>query len=423
MIRRKLLQEVEEHLASPEITIIIGPRQAGKTTIMRMLEEKLKQKGERTLFLNLDIEEDRRYFKSQADLLAKIRLEIGTNKGYVFIDEVQRKEDAGVFLKGLYDMNLPYKFIVSGSGSLELKEKIKESLVGRKRLFELSTLTFEEFVNFKTNYKYEDRLQDFFNVEENKAYELLNEYINYGGYPRVVLSETLKEKLIVMEDIFSSYIDRDIRGLLGVGKVDSFADMIRILAIRAGSLISFSELASTLGISTQTLKNYLWFAEKTFIVTRLTPFFRNRTKEISKSPVFYFYDLGLRNYGAGVFGMISLPEQASFNFENLVFNILREKIRHTGATLHFWRTKDKAEVDFIVRAGEKVVPIEVKYKRIKKPKTGKSMLSFIRKYKPDRAFIINLSLRKSLKIEGVTVNFATIFDLLGMELNCYSASP
>ncbi len=93
--------------------------------------------------------------------IRKLELDLGKRGGFVFIDEIQRKEDAGRFLKGLHDLKMPYKFIVSGSGSLELKEKIHESLVGRKRLFELATLTFEEFVNFKTSYKYSDNLPAF----------------------------------------------------------------------------------------------------------------------------------------------------------------------------------------------------------------------------------------------------------------------
>ena len=149
MIRRSLLKQLQKHLLSPEITLIVGPRQAGKTTLMEILRDDLRKKGAKTLFLNLDFNADLPFFDSQEKLLQRITYEMGQEKGYVFIDEIQRKEDAGLFLKGLYDRKLPYKFIVSGSGSLELKEKIHESLPGRKRLFELSTLSFEEFVNYK----------------------------------------------------------------------------------------------------------------------------------------------------------------------------------------------------------------------------------------------------------------------------------
>ncbi len=117
MIERALFEELKNHLDKKEISLIIGPRQAGKTTLMLWLKDYLEKRGERTLFLSLDFERDQPYFLSQGALLHKIRLELGDKKGYVFIDEIQRKENAGLFLKGLYDLNLPYKFIVSGSGS------------------------------------------------------------------------------------------------------------------------------------------------------------------------------------------------------------------------------------------------------------------------------------------------------------------
>ena len=133
-IKRALLNDLKKHLKAKEISIIIGPRQVGKTTLMMELATELKKNSERVLFLNLDIESDKKFFDTQELLLRKIKLEIGES-GYVFINEIQRKVNAGLFLKGLYDLDLSYKFIVSGSGSLELKEHIQESLTGRKRLF------------------------------------------------------------------------------------------------------------------------------------------------------------------------------------------------------------------------------------------------------------------------------------------------
>ena len=136
MIKRKLFEKIKEHIINQkEITFIVGPRQSGKTTLMLLLKKHIEEKGGRTLFLNLDIETHKEFVTSQEKLIRKIELEIGKNKGFVFIDEIQRKENAGLFLKGIYDLNLPWKFIVSGSGSVDLKEKIKESLAGRKRKY------------------------------------------------------------------------------------------------------------------------------------------------------------------------------------------------------------------------------------------------------------------------------------------------
>ena len=108
-----------------------------------LLKDHLEKKGEKTAFLSLDFENDQKFFSSQIAFIEKLKLEFGNATGYVFIDEIQRKEDAGVFMKGLYDMSLPYKFIISGSGSVELKEKVHESLAGRKAMFEVLPRIFQ----------------------------------------------------------------------------------------------------------------------------------------------------------------------------------------------------------------------------------------------------------------------------------------
>jgi len=415
LIKRDLLKELKDHLPKREISLIIGPRQVGKTTLMLLLKDYLENKGEKTTFLSLDFERDKQFFSSQIALIKKLELELGKEEGYVFIDEIQRKENAGVFLKGLYDLNLPYKFIVSGSGSLELKEKIHESLVGRKRFFELNPVSFEEFVNFKTGYRYEKKLNEFFEVEQEKTESLLLEYLNFGGYPRVILEETLEEKRKNIDEILHSYLEKDISYLLRVERVDAFSSLIKILASQIGQLVNYSEICLTAGISMQTLKNYLWYAEKTFIIQRLTPYFRNPRKEIIKSPVVYFYDLGLRNYALGLFGNLSMLPELGLVFENLVFSILRDKLRFSGASLHFWRTKDKAEVDFVVNFGKSTLPIEVKYKSFIKPKISRSLRSFIKRYSPKRAMVINRNFKEKLMVGQTEVIFLPFWELFFMK--------
>ena len=412
MIKRKLFSELVDHLPQKEMSLIVGPRQAGKTTLMEMLKEYLENSGERTLFLNLDIEWDRPHFESQAALLNKIKLELGQQHGYVFIDEIQRKEDAGLFLKGLFDLKLPYKFILSGSGSLELKQKIHESLVGRKRLFELNTVTFEEFINHRTDYRYEENLADFLAIEKDRAQQLLSEYMHFGGYPRIVMAAEQREKLRLIDDIYRSVLEKDIAFLLKLDKPDVFSALIKILADQVGQLMNYSEMASTLNVSFSTVKKYLWYAQKIFLVELITPYARNARKEISKSPMPYFWDLGLRNFSLGLFGHPESPLEKGFIFENLIFLLLRQKLRFKAAKLNYWRTKDKAEVDFVIEAGKTLIPAEVKYKHLKQDKVPASLRSFIEKYKPERAYIINLDLSKTIKINKTTLFFLPFHELL-----------
>lgn len=392
--------------------MIVGPRQAGKTTLMLLLKEKLDKKGEKTLFLSLDIESQKHFFESQNALLKKIELEFGKNRGYVFIDEIQRKENAGLFLKGIYDLNMPYKFIVSGSGSMELKEKIHESLMGRKRVFELTPISFKEFVNHRTGYRYADKLGSFFDVEKDKTEDLLFEYLNFGGYPRIILAQTLEEKKRIMDEILRSYLEKDISYLLKIERIDAFGSLIKLLANQMGGLINYSELSSTLGIALPTVKNYFWYAEKTFVIQRLTPFFRNVRKEITRSPVVYFYDLGLRNYVLGNFGSIDRTSEPGFLFENLIFNILKERFYLSGGSLHFWRTKDGAEVDFVVNFGKEALPIEAKFRELKRPEVPKSMKSFIEKYQPKEAWIVNPNFKARVQLGDTKVEFMPFYELL-----------
>ncbi|MBI4975456.1 ATP-binding protein [Candidatus Peregrinibacteria bacterium] len=411
MIKRKIFKDLLKNLSRKEIALIIGARQVGKTTVMRLLEDYLMQNGEKTIFLNLDYDHDAVFFKSHDDLVAKLKLEFGTSKGFVFIDEIQRKENAGLFLKGLYDLDLPYKFIVSGSGSLELKEKIHESLAGRKRLFEMFPVDFEEFVDFKTGYKYEDRLNDFFAVEKNKVDQLLNEYLSFGGYPRVVLEESLGEKMNVMAEIVRSYLDKDIAYFFKHGNVEAFRTMVSLLGAQNGQLVNYSKLASLCGVSLPTLKKYLWYAEKTFVVHVARPFFKNVRKEITKSPIYYFTDLGFCNYALNSFGQSIAENRIGFLFQNFIGNILRQSCSASGQLLHFWRTKDKAEVDFVVFESGGLVPVEVKYKKMKKQETGRSLVNFIGKYKPKKVLIVNLSLDEKKKIGGTVVEWAPYWKL------------
>lgn len=411
MIKRSIFSELKDHLDKKEITLIVGPRQAGKTTVMNFLKDYLELQGKKSLFLNLDIEEDMKFFVSQEALLKKVSIELGNNtRGYVFIDEIQRKENCGIFLKGIYDMDIPHKLIVSGSGSVELKGNVHESLAGRKRLFELNTLSFDEFVNYKTDYKYESNLAEFYALEQNKTLGFLMDYLNFGGYPRVVLAATLEEKKKEIAELYQSYLVKDISYLLGVQKTDDFTSLIKLIASQAGKLANISEISVTLALSVETVKNYLWYLENTFVISKITPYFTNVRKELTKSPTFYFYDLGMRNYALGTFGTVDkLSSDIGFLFQNFVHNILIDKHKYTSSKVHFWRTKDRAEVDFVVNIGSALIPIEVKYSTIRDKEIGRSLHSFITKYSPKDAMVVHLGAYDTRIIGNTVVQFIPFY--------------
>ena len=407
-IKRNIKTEIVEHLQSKEITIITGARQIGKTTLLQEIIKDLKSDNQKVLFLNLDNDGHLPYFKTQETLLQKINLELGKN-GFVFIDEIQRLENAGLFLKGLYDRNIKYKFVVTGSGSLELKEKIQESLFGRKRLFEMMPVNFFEFINFKTNYKYEKRLNLFFETEKEKTSLLLTEYLNFGGYPRIITENKISEKLRLINEIYKSYVEKDLVFLLKIQRPEIFQLLIKILATQIGNIINYSRLANDCGLALPTLKKYLWYAEKTFCINYVSPFFTNPLKEITKSPVYYFNDLGLRNYALGQMGNLNFNSLLGFVFQNFVFNLLKEQSRGQAQTIHFWRTTDKAEVDFVINKQTEQLPIEVKYGNITKQTISRSFRSFIEKYQPKEAILINRNYEAEITINQTIVKFIPFY--------------
>lgn len=409
-IKRTIFEDLKNHLSNKEISLIVGPRQVGKTTLMKELIKYLEERQEKIVFLNLDYDSDKRFFASQDELIRKIELEIGKS-GFVFIDEIQRKEDAGLFLKGIYDRDLDYKLIVSGSGSLELKEKIHESLAGRKRLFNLNPVSFEEFINFKTEYRYQDKLTDYFDLEKDKTRMFLEEYLNFGGYPRVILEIQKEEKKRIIEDIFKSCVEKDILSLLNIDRPDAFSSMIKILASQSSQIINYSKLGQQIGLTFEPLKKYLWYAEKTFLIKPIRPYFTNKQKELTKSPVIYFNDLGLRNFSIDMMGELNNSLSLGLVFQNLILQILEDKISNSTGIINYWRTITGKEVDFIINKGGSIIPVETKYSHLKDSTVEKPLLDFINKYNPKEALVVNLSLKEEKIINKTTVRFVPFYKI------------
>jgi predicted AAA+ superfamily ATPase len=411
-IQRTLLAQIRAHLQEPEITLVIGPRQAGKTTLLRALAAELETQDETVLFFNLDIDRDAQFFKSQSHLVERVRFLAGEQKAYIFLDEIQRLPNAGLFLKGLYDRSLPYKWVATGSGSLELKERIAESLVGRKRNFYLPTVSIQEYIDYATDYQYEKRLPEWCTQDKVGADQMLVNYLTVGGYPRVLTSPDFSSKKAALSEIFQGYIERDITALLKLEKSQSFVRLLQLLASRSGQQINFNDLAVKSELSLPTLKKYLWYSEKTFVTASVSPFFRNKEKEITKAPQYYFYDHGLRNFLLDTWSVEDRPEDFGFLFQQLVYHLLRKRYENSVASIHYWRTQNQAEVDFVVDLGRQLLPVEVKSGKRDRSKIQRSMHSFIQKYQPEEAWIITRHLETTQTVDQTTVKFKPWYMLL-----------
>ena len=383
-IKRKIYNQIYKHMSEKEITMLIGPRQSGKTTIMKQVQKDLLKEKMETVYLNLDIDKDIEVLESQEKLLQFLKLHI-KNTGYVFIDEFQKKKNAGVFLKGLYDMDLPYKFIISGSGSIELKEKTYESLAGRKRIFTIYPVSFEEFALYKCDYKY-DTLKEIHNIEPEKEKLLFNEYMSYGGYPKVVITEDKNEKYAIINEIVQSFLHKDVLTLIKYEKLDDFQKLIKILGTYNGSMLEYTNLSNATGLSPKTIKNYIRYLEETHIIKRITPFSKKRIGEITKMPTLYFIDIGFLHYSLGSFGSLQ-SEKEGLLFQNIIWRMLEELFENKGASINYWRTKTHQEVDFVIDYQNTLSACEIKYSS-KKISTS-SLYSFQRKYPKSNLYIIN----------------------------------
>jgi predicted AAA+ superfamily ATPase len=210
-----------------------------------------------------------------------------------------------------------------------------------------------------------------------------------------------------LKEIFTSYIEKDIKKFLEIKNENAFIRLITLLSASIGSLINMSEISNTLPIHQVTLDNYFYYLEQTFLIDRLRPYFKNTRKEIIKSPKEYFNDLGIRNFAINNFNNLNIRENKGFIFENFVYLILKEKLG-SDYKINFWRTKAGAEVDFIILKDLRPIPIESKAKYFKKPSITQSMRSFINTYKPEIAFVINSNLNEEIKIDNSIVRFMDI---------------
>lgn len=382
-IIRNITIKAYDYLYKDEIMLFIGARQAGKTTILKQLQNFLLSKNENTYFLNL---EDPEYLsllnESPKNLFRIFPLDISNkNKKFVFIDEIQYLKNPSNFLKFFYDeYKEKIKLIVSGSSAFYLDEKFKDSLTGRKKIFEVLTLSFREFLRFKNEPELAQK--NFNNLslsEKEKVSFLWREYIIYGGYPRVVLAP-ISEKEELLKEIAYSYIKKDVFESK-VRKEETFYKLFKILASQIGNLVNSSELASILTVSKTVIDTYIFVMQKSFHGALVKPFYKNIRKELVKMPKFYFLDCGLRNFFAGNLKPFDQREDRGQLLENIVFRQLLE--RYDLNDIKFWRTVQKHEIDFILEEDKTAIEVKVNPSQFKE----KNYKKFIENY-PDFSLII-----------------------------------
>ena len=347
MIARKLEMLVKSHLSAGKAVIVIGARQVGKTTLLKSISEKWRNK---VLFINCD-EPDMRtllFNKTSTELKALIG-----NHTLVIIDEAQRVKNIGLSLKLILDQLTSVQLIVSGSSALELANEINEPLTGRKWEFIMYPLSMAELIEHNSF------------LEENR---LLTTRLIYGMYPDVVNNPGSEKS--ILKNLTDSYLYKDLFSFKDVRKPEVIEKILQALSLQIGSEVSYNEIADLVKSDPQTVSRYIDLLEKTMVVYRLPSFSRNLRNELKKSRKIYFYDNGVRNAIIANFQPAELRKDIGSLWENF---ILTERLKFTSYTnlwsnKFFWRTKQQQEIDYIEERDGKLYTFEFKWGTVKKEK-------------------------------------------------------
>lgn len=388
-------------LRKDSVVLIIGPRQAGKSTLVWSL---LSRQPDPYLFINCEEPALRELCASPALFLEEIEGLVPETAG-IFFDEIQHLSEAGLFLKGLVDLRPHKAVLATGSSSFHLRSGTRESLAGRAERKLLLPFSFSEVRPHR-------RAPTLKAMEEN---DLWKELLIWGTYPQVFLSEDRQDCL---SRLVEAFVIRDASDLYNIKNPRAFRRLLGLAASQAANLTNFSNWAETLGVSVNTVSQYLNILEESHIIRLVPPYVGGKRAEIISRPKIFFMDNGLRNFLFGGFAPSHMRPDLGALAENLVFTELCKYTNPVLDGVYFWRTSSHAEVDFVVARGRSLFAVEVKATAMKKPRITRAVRSFIKAYHPDKVLIVNTGLQHELLVDSTPVHF-----ILGPQLKDMLAEP
>jgi len=373
MYKRTLKNSLENKINKGKAIILIGPRQVGKTTLIKAVIDTKKH-----LFLDGDDSTVRNLLNSPNT--EQIKSIVGSNK-LIFIDEAQRIEGIGLTLKIITDQFKDIQLLVSGSSSFDLSSALNEPLTGRKWEYELFPISWEEFED-KHNYLV--------------AEQQLENRLLYGFHPDVLNNPGEEKELL--KQLVNSYLYRDILAYSNIRKPEVLERLVQALALQIGNEVNYNELAQTVGIDKNTVSNYIDILEKGYVIFKLNSFSRNLRNEIKKNRKIYFYDNGVRNMVLGNFSPLDLRQDTGALWENFLISERRKQntYKNTTAKMYFWRTKQQQEVDLVEECNGEITGFEFKWnakKKLNLPKT------FVKEYNAKEVIIDRINFRDFTTIE------------------------
>jgi hypothetical protein len=364
-IDRKLFQILKDKIDYKKAILLLGPRQVGKTTLVKKLAGSI---SDEFLYLNGD------ELPIQAALsnpnLSFLKSYLGTSR-VVIVDEAQRIPNIGLSLKLIIDNFSDIQLIVTGSSALELSESNNEPLTGRKWEYRIYPLSWSEMN--KT-------------LGMPVTFGSLEKYLIFGTYPEVITQNG--NEIEVLNNLATNYLYKDLLNFEGIRKPELLNKILQALAWQLGSEVSFNELSRTVQADKNTVANYLDLLEKAFIIKKLSPFSRNLRSEISSSRKFYFVDNGIRNAIVGNYAPIASRNDIGGLWENFLISERQKLLSYAGfyGQTYFWRTVRGQEIDYLEEIDGKIYPFEFKWNANAKTKIPNS---FLDKYQPEPLRIIH----------------------------------
>ncbi|MBI5145170.1 MAG: ATP-binding protein [Candidatus Omnitrophica bacterium] len=384
MIKRNILNGLRQELTQPEILILLGPRQVGKTTLLKELQDYAKKAEHKAAFFDLEQPQVLADFnRSEKEIIDTIK----RSGKVVFIDEFQYLKNVSKILKAVFDSGEKIKIVCSGSSSLEIHKHLKESLAGRRFLYRIYPLQYSE-------------------IKASLSAFSLEEYFRFGGMPALTHTDSQERKQQILNELLGSYILKDVKSLIKEENIRAFNHLLYLLADNQGSTISVHSLAGEVGLSSKAVNRYLDILEQTYVNFRIYSFSKNLGNELKKSCKTYLYDLGIRNVILKDFSGIRDREDKGVLFETFVFLHLQSMLS-PNMEIKFWRTKDGGEVDFILLKDRKPIPIEVK-SQIAHGEIPSGLRRFLARYKGvKQAYVINDSYEGQSLVSACKVKFLT----------------